>query len=171
MKTEIRIEDWYHLLWEYSLIFVILGIIVMLTGWFTIMSNVKIYIKLIIIPLLFSLFCVIMFYVNDILGYAYPAVPNNQVIYIGAKRLNDTVEVWVWPINDKYTRLYRIPYSKELMKMLIGLDKKSELTNKQFVLDWNGIQEEHGSKIPKVIDLIDLDYFNKDKGKYDEYRY
>jgi len=112
----IEFSDWYDIIYEFSFqlgAMVILSILVLYT---LLKTPVKFYIKFLTIPLIFFLFYSTIVKLNNILGYAHPAYPTGKVILHDGYRAGDTMELWVQHIGEPRTRLYKVPYSRQLQE-------------------------------------------------------
>ncbi len=68
------------------------------------------------IPLIFFLFYSTIVKLNNILGYAHPAYPAGKVILHDGFRAGETIELWVQHVGEPRTRLYKIPYSRQIQE-------------------------------------------------------
>ena len=78
----------------------------------------KFFVKFITIPLLFFLFYSTIYKLNDILGNAYPVIHVGKVILLDGLKNGQTIEIWVKHLGERDTRLYKLPWTKELQKKL-----------------------------------------------------
>jgi hypothetical protein len=72
---------------------------------------------------------------NDILGYAYPVIPVGKVIVMDGTRQGRVIELWVKHVGETETRLYKLPFTKELQKKLKEARKARQQGN-PMVLEW-----------------------------------
>lgn len=107
-------------------------------------------------------------YVSNMLGYSVPSQLPNKIVYIQHKTIVNQdgeklgIEVWVREEQMK-TRLYKIPYQKQMEQMLDEARKQSKdggevmLTKKEGKLDKegnNGGVEEESEEYPYKLDLM-----------------
>ena len=120
---------WYDILYAFNVEFITAVLLTVLVSYILIRTPAKLYIKFLTIPLLFFLLYSTMDKLNDVLGYAYPTIPVGKVIVMDGTRQGKVIELWVKHLGETDTRLYKMPYTKELQKKLkeIQLSKKIKI--------------------------------------------
>ena len=134
---------WYDILYAFNIEFIIAVLLIILVSYILIRTPAKLYIKFLTIPLLFFLLYSTMDKLNDILGYAYPTIPIGKVILMDGTRQGKVIELWVKHLGETDTRLYKMPYSKQLQKK-IKEGKKARQQGNPMVLEWKKGRKEKG---------------------------
>ena len=126
---------WYDILYAFNVEFITAVLLTVLVSYILIRTPAKLYIKFLTIPLLFFLLYSTMDKLNDVLGYAYPTIPVGKVIVMDGARQGKVIELWVKHLGETDTRLYKMPYSRELQKK-IKEGKKARQQGNPMVLEW-----------------------------------
>ena len=132
---ELEWNAWYDILYAFNIEFITAVLLIVLVSYILIRTPAKLYIKFLTIPLLFFLLYSTMDKLNDVLGYAYPTIPVGKVIVMDGTRQGKVIELWVKHLGETDTRLYKMPYSKELQKKLKE-GKKARQQGNPMVLEW-----------------------------------
>ena len=136
---------WYDILYAFNIEFITAVLLIILVSYILIRTPAKLYIKFLTIPLLFFLLYSTMDKLNDILGYAYPTIPVGKVIVMDGTRQGKVIEIWVKHLGKTDTRLYKLPFTKELQKKLKQAKKAREQGN-PMVLEWKKVKGRKGHK-------------------------
>ena len=111
-------EEW-SFLFEIRVLLVSLLLLIVISGWMTIKSTISARLKYLIIPILFVLLYTIFDKSSDMLGHAYPGIPEGRFMLLGYQKNYHYIEIWVKHIDTQKTRLYRLStLSKEQQKQL-----------------------------------------------------
>jgi len=130
---------WYDILYAFNIEFITAVLLIVLVSYILIQTPAKLYIKFLTIPLLFFLLYSTMDKLNDILGYAYPVIPVGKVIIMDGTRQGKVIELWVKHLGKTDTRLYKLPFTKELQKKLKEA-KKARQQGNPMVLEWKKLK-------------------------------
>jgi hypothetical protein len=166
-SNKLGVTDWYFLLASYGDVLAIIALITVIAAWLLIQVKTNIIIKLIVIPLIFYMYYVILDRASEVLGYAFPSIPHGKVLYLSAERSDDVIELWVKHLDDKYSRLYKIPYSTNVENKLEKARKGTE-GGHSYILEWKEGGNEgaaYNEDDLVVTDMIDL--YNLTKEDYD----
>ena len=134
---------WYDILYAFNIEFITAVLLIILVSYILIRTPAKLYIKFLTIPLLFFLLYSTMDKLNDILGYAYPTIPIGKVIVLDGVRQGNIIEIWVKHLGKTDTRLYKLPYTKQLQKKM-NEAKKARQQGNPMVLEWKKGRKEAG---------------------------
>ena len=134
-EEKLEWNAWYDILYAFNIEFITAVLLIILVSYILIRTPAKLYIKFLTIPLLFFLLYSTMDKLNDILGYAYPTIPVGKVIVMDGTRQGKVIEIWVKHLGKTDTRLYKLPFTKELQKKLKQAKKAREQGN-PMVLEW-----------------------------------
>lgn len=113
---DIVFADWYNIIYEFSMPLSAMLILSILVLYTLLKTPTKFYIKFFTIPLIFFLFYSTMVKLNNFLGYALPTYPTGKVILLDGHRQDDAIEIWVQHLGESETRLYRIPFTREMQE-------------------------------------------------------
>ena len=130
---------WYDILYAFNIEFITAVLLIILVSYILIRTPAKLYIKFLTIPLLFFLLYSTMDKLNDILGYAYPTIPIGKVIVLDGQRQGNIIEIWVKHLGKSDTRLYKLPYTKQLQKKMNEAKKARDQGN-PMVLEWKKLK-------------------------------
>jgi len=142
-EEKLEWNAWYDILYAFNIEFITAVLLIVLVSYILIRTPAKLYIKFLTIPLLFFLLYSTMDKLNDILGYAYPTIPIGKVILMDGTRQGKVIELWVKHLGETDTRLYKMPYSKQLQKK-IKEGKKARQQGNPMVLEWKKGRKEKG---------------------------
>jgi len=134
---------WYDILYAFNIEFITAVLLIILVSYILIRTPAKLYIKFLTIPLLFFLLYSTMDKLNDILGYAYPVIPVGKVIVLDGVRQGNIIEIWVKHLGKTDTRLYKLPFTKQLQKKM-NEAKKARQQGNPMVLEWKKGRKEAG---------------------------
>ena len=142
-EEKLEWNAWYDILYAFNIEFITAVLLIILVSYILIRTPAKLYIKFLTIPLLFFLLYSTMDKLNDVLGYAYPTIPVGKVIVMDGNRQGKVIELWVKHLGETDTRLYKLPYTKELQKK-IKEGKKARQQGNPMVLEWQKGRKEKG---------------------------
>ena len=148
MKDLVWIAQTYFLLPEIMiLLFLVISSFIVLAC-----SANKFYFKLFYISVTL-IFCVLFVTKTDqVLGKPYPGEPVVKVEVLGEKKIGQSIHLWVSPVGESETRLYRIPYTEQNMTKIKQAQGNSQLGPKVISMR-NGEIE--------FYDFSDLKFFEK----------
>ena len=163
---------WYDILYAFNIEFITAVLLTILVCYILISTPAKLFIKFLTIPLLFFLLYSTMDKLNDILGYAYPTIPVGKVIVMDGQRKGNVIEIWVKHLGKPDTRLYKLPFSKELQKKLEEARKGRQEGN-PMVMEWKkgpNIKGRDGQRNPGRFITYNLrDLLKGPKKNYEEH--
>ena len=134
-EEQLEWNAWYDILYAFNIEFITAVLLIILVSYILIRTPAKLYIKFLTIPLLFFLLYSTMDKLNDILGYAYPVIPVGKVIVLDGVRQGNIIEIWVKHLGKTDTRLYKLPFTKQLQKKM-NEAKKARQQGNPMVLEW-----------------------------------
>lgn len=105
---------------DVDIIIVCFLLLTIFTAFVTIKTKLKYWIKWLLIPVLLALG--LFFFVNfpNIQGYAYETYPVGKfrLLAFRAENNNKVIELWIDELGNPKSRLYKIPYNKDVDKSL-----------------------------------------------------
>jgi len=143
--NELEWSEWYDIIYHFNVELVTFAILMIFVCYILLRTPAKFFVKFITIPLLFFLFYSTIYKLNDILGYAYPVIPVGKVILLDGLKNGQTIEIWVKHLGERDTRLYKLPWTKELQKKLKQARKAREMGN-PLVIEWKKLKGRKGHK-------------------------
>ena len=145
ITEKLELSEWYNILYHFNIELITFAVLMIFVCYILLRTPAKFFVKFITIPLLFFLFYSTMYKLNDILGYAYPVIPVGKVIILDGVKQGRTIELWVRHLGKDNTRLYKLPWTKQLQKKLKEAKKAREQGN-PMVLEWKKVKGRKGHK-------------------------
>ncbi len=121
------------MIWSYPVIGIDLAVMALLAGWMFVTSRTHYLVRAGAAIAIVVMSAHIWVSANALRGYAVPGLPKDGDGLIGFALRQETDQIYFWIDDQKGPRVYVVPYTKELAKMLASAEDEAVSGNGRIV--------------------------------------